>query len=329
MSQTLVITNGDAAVERLAAAGIAGEILPWRDVLHEGPVPRIPPDDLAGIRTTFLAGGFGARDEDVARSFAQRDALLAAHHDFTRIEIWLEHDLYDQLQLLQILDRLAALGRIDAVWLVQADDYLGPMGEDAIRALTTCAAPVTPAQFVLAARAWAAFTAPTPSELSQLLAHDLAPLRWLRPALRRLLAELPDHVTALSLSETRILEALDEGLTRAGRVFAAVSAREEARFMGDTSFFRWLDGLAFAPEPLVGGLPGRCPIGANGGYDDPRAKAYLGADIRLTPFGTEVLGGRTDHARVNPIDRWLGGTHLTNDRLWRWNRAAGTLIAPA
>jgi hypothetical protein len=329
MGDSLVITNGDAASERLAAAGITATILPWRDVLHDGPVPSVPAEDLAEIRTTFLADAFGPRHDDVAGSFARRDAMLAAHRDFARIEIWLEHDLYDQLQLLQILHRLAAVGRTDRVWLVQADDYLGTMGEEAMRALAGRAAPVTSPQFELGRRAWAAFTAPTPADLVQLLANDLAPLPWLRPALKRLLAELPDHVTALALSESRILEAVAGGTTRAGRVFAAVSAREQARFMGDASFFRWLDGLAFAPEPLISGLPTPCPIGAHVGYDDPQAKAYLGANLRPTPFGTEILAGRADHARANPVDRWLGGTHLTNDRLWRWNRTTETLVVPA
>ncbi|HEX2726819.1 MAG TPA: DUF1835 domain-containing protein, partial [Beijerinckiaceae bacterium] len=182
MPETLVITNGDAAVERLAAAGITGEILRWRDVLHDGPVPSLPAEDLARVRTCFLTDAFAAARDDVAGSFAQRDALLAAHRDFERIEIWLEHDLYDQLQLLQILDRLAAVGRTDTVWLVQSDDYLGPMHEDAVRALVARAAPATPAQFALAARGWAAFTATTPTGLAQLLSQDLSPLPWLCPA---------------------------------------------------------------------------------------------------------------------------------------------------
>ncbi len=28
-----------------------------------------------------------------------------------------------------------------------------------------------------------------------------------------------------------------------------------------------------------------------------------------------------DFSRHNPIDRWWGGTHLTNDNLWRWSPA--------
>jgi hypothetical protein len=53
MPETLVVTNGDAAVERLAAAGITGEILPWRDVLHDGPVPHLPAEDSQGSARAF------------------------------------------------------------------------------------------------------------------------------------------------------------------------------------------------------------------------------------------------------------------------------------
>ncbi|MGI9511113.1 MAG: hypothetical protein ACR2QJ_17380 [Geminicoccaceae bacterium] len=37
----LVITNGDSAADRLRAAGCKAGILPWRDVLHDGPVLEI------------------------------------------------------------------------------------------------------------------------------------------------------------------------------------------------------------------------------------------------------------------------------------------------
>lgn len=34
---TLHISNGDHAAERIRFAGITGDVVPWRDVLHEGP----------------------------------------------------------------------------------------------------------------------------------------------------------------------------------------------------------------------------------------------------------------------------------------------------
>jgi hypothetical protein len=54
----LHVTNGDAVVPELAeAAGIdPGEVLVWREVLHDGPVPAgLDPDELARVRARHLS----------------------------------------------------------------------------------------------------------------------------------------------------------------------------------------------------------------------------------------------------------------------------------
>ena len=51
-----------------------------------------------------------------------------------------------------------------------------------------------------------------------------------------------------------------------------------------------------------------------------------GAAFSLTDFGKAVLAHREDFSRHNPIDRWWGGTYLTNDNLWRYDPV---LIPPA
>lgn len=321
MAGTLLITNGDSAVAQMRAAGFEAVILPWRDALHEGPVPVAAPDELAGIRASFLADAFGGDAREVREGISARDRELERHGEFPRVEIWLEHDLYDQLQLIQILDRLAALGRTEDVWLIQADDYLGRQGPEALRACAAWSAPCTPAQFGLARRAWAAFTSATPVPWTEMLEADRAILPFLGAAFRRLLAELPAPVTGLNLTEARIISVVSEDPSRPARVFAAVAEQEEAQFMGDASFFRCLDELAFAREPLLGALPHRFPVGrGTAAYDDPAGRAYLGAELNLTGFGAEVLAGRADHATRNGIDRWLGGVHLAKDALWRWDR---------
>jgi hypothetical protein len=40
--------------------------------------------------------------------------------------------------------------------------------------------------------------------------------------------------------------------------------------------------------------------------------------LRITDTGRAVLAGRADHVALNGISRWLGGTLLSSDRLWRW-----------
>jgi len=42
-----------------------------------------------------------------------------------------------------------------------------------------------------------------------------------------------------------------------------------------------------------------------------------------------VLAGDENFLRHNSIDRWWGGTHLTNQRLWQWDPETRSLIAPA
>ena len=72
----------------------------------------------------------------------ERDATLAAHQETV---LWFEHDLYDQLQLLQVLD----LARTN-VSLIQASEYLGPMSPESIADLWGTRTPVTALQRELA-----------------------------------------------------------------------------------------------------------------------------------------------------------------------------------
>src|SRR4051794_36589212 len=98
--RTLHVTNGDSTVRGIADTGLPGRILAWRDVLHEGPVPAGPDAERRRIRAAFL----GVAPDD----FAERDRVLDTHAgDFV---LWFEADLYDQLQLAEILARLAARG---------------------------------------------------------------------------------------------------------------------------------------------------------------------------------------------------------------------------
>ena len=58
----LIITNGDMAGELLRRTLQGSEVLPWRDVLHEGPVPLTEtPQELTEARVAYLADA-GAGD---------------------------------------------------------------------------------------------------------------------------------------------------------------------------------------------------------------------------------------------------------------------------
>ena len=79
----LIITNGDSAVEAIKNSGIEANILPWRDVLHDGPVPSgLNLQKMAAVRARFIAEcGWGKYNQilkktDTEKLACQLDAVV-------------------------------------------------------------------------------------------------------------------------------------------------------------------------------------------------------------------------------------------------------------
>src|SRR5262249_4476857 len=98
----LHITNGESVTGTFRQVKFPGTYLAWNDVLHDGPVPQTATlDELSDVRAQALAG-FGAGDlEKLRAGFAARDRALQDFRKHQDVVLWFEHDLYDQLQLLQ------------------------------------------------------------------------------------------------------------------------------------------------------------------------------------------------------------------------------------
>ena len=299
MPGVLHVTNGDSAAERIRAAGIPGDILPWRDVLHEGPVPgKLGFAQLREVRAKFIAEGFTVPFEEVAAGLAERDAAIDASGDRDEVILWFEHDLYDQLQLIQVLHRYGTQGPDPRkLSLAVENEYLGMLSVDRIRALYARRTPLNPEQVRLAVLAWNAFTAPEAAAITRLLdGEDFSPLPYLAPALRRWLEEYPSQRTGLSRSEQQALEAIAAGADTPAKAFVASHhEREDAIYLGDTVFAGYLERMSRGPVPLV--------------ELDPSAD-YWQRPLRLTEAGRRVLAGEVNAIALNGIDRWLGGVHL-------------------
>ena len=96
----LIVSNGGSAVDMLRDFGAQGTMLPWRDVLHDGPVPDLPLQELSEVRAQFISSQGWAPLDEARAQFRERDRELLAAGQFEEIVLWFEHDLYDQLQLL-------------------------------------------------------------------------------------------------------------------------------------------------------------------------------------------------------------------------------------
>src|SRR5688500_12909138 len=206
-------------------------MLPWQDVLHEGPVHAgIPLEDLSRRRAAFIASAGWAPLAAVEEKFAARNALLhqAIGHD--EVVLWFEHDLYDQLQLIQLLDWFR-LHPHPELSLVCEAEYLGNMTPARAAELFRRRRAVTDAQLRAGSAAWGAFGSSDPFSIR---AHPVAELPFLGAALRRLLEEYPWRGDGLSRLERQALEALRSGPLPFEELFAhAHHRREDPVFLAD------------------------------------------------------------------------------------------------
>jgi hypothetical protein len=304
---TLHVTNGDGALYLLKKAGILGTHIAWRDALNEGPVPAgLSLEKTSELRARYLADRGVANPIKLIHDFARRDALVRRAGDFDEVVLWFEHDLYDQLQLLQALTALEELdlepGRVS---VVQTDHYLANMTVDEIVPLLPKRRTATPAIFKSARRSWERFTAAAPSDLFAAAGEDAIGLPFLRAALQRLCEEYPWKRDGLSRSQRQALYAVTQGPARLEDLFSRAQAREEAYFLGQGAFERMLHDLARGEGALVEDEDGR---------------------LVPTALGRRVLAGDADWLDERPVDRWIGGVHLLPGNVTRWDDDSGRLV---
>jgi hypothetical protein len=311
----LHITNGSAVIPKIREAGIDGRIVPWDDVLHEGPVPAgLNTAALRDVRAQFIASSDGSF-ADVVRSFLERDRALENLQGLDEIVLWLEHDLYDQLQLIQILDRLPLDG-MPVVSAVPDDDYLGTQPAVRFAGLFPARRELTSAQRLAARDAWDVFRSDDPRHIQDALPR-LTVLSHLGPALRRHLEQFPSTSNGLSRTEQQTLEAVARGVSRLADVYVEANhKREDAVFMGDLAFLFHIRSLVHSTRPLL--ALRRDPDAVRSGTPTPAVS--LADEIALTDDGRRVLALEADRVRLCGIDRWLGGVHLAGTGpMWRWD----------
>jgi hypothetical protein len=108
--------------------------------------------------------------------------------------------------------------------------------------------------------------------------------------------------------------------------FLAVQELEPAPFMGDAWFYRVLATLGDGRLRLVQTEDGR-PLPPPPPLSDGSVFARL--PLRVTEEGESVLRSESDRVDLLGIDRWIGGTHVTPNNLWRWDPSARRLTSPA
>lgn len=253
--------------------------------------------------------GFGTRDIGFLELCAKFDS----------IEIWVDPRPNDQLVLVWLLDLLRPYKEITTkLSLVHTDDHVAHYAPESVAKWKLPAFKVTENHLALARRAWQAYRAETPKPCFDLLMTDLTILPRLRPALIALLEELPDSVTGLGASEMDILDFVNDGHMDPRRVTEAWWMRDV--FDENDAHDALLELGAHSAPPVLLGDPA---------FDNE--DRYFGRSewkVTLTELGRSIFAREDDMWRHNRIYRWWGGTELTNERLWRWDRESRLLVGP-
>ncbi len=254
---------------------------------------------------------------------SHRDLGLAEFcQQYETVELWFDTDPNAQLQLVWLLDYFRSYSKTLTRLKLRLIDLemigLGRFGKWMPRAVD-----VTERELAMASAAWQAYRAATPEGCFDLLRQDLSVLPLLKPALTELLNELPSASTGLGATEMRMVEMVAEGHAGTNNLFYLGNSRR-TRIFRESEHGCLLDGLAFGPVPAVAGLDDELRTLSRENLRD-RVPAYRRSRLSLTEFGEAIVAHKEDFSRHNPIDRWWGGTRLTNDRLCRWNPV---LIAP-
>lgn len=317
----LHITNGDSVVGTFRQVRFPGAYLPWRDVLHDGPVPQTATlSELSDVRAKALAS-FGWGDyEDMRSGFAARDKVLEDSGKHEEIVLWFEHDLYDQLQLLQLLDWFSSNGNGSSkLSLIQINSYpgvkpfygLGQLSGPQLARLFPTRTTVTSAHLTAAREAWQAFRSADPGallELTERVEQKSYALPFLAKALQRFLQEYPWTIDGLSRIERQILQAVGTRRRKQQEIYFESSKHEETPW-GDASVYLRVNGLASGPNPAL------VEVHKN--------------EYAVTDAGQKLLEGKTDWIALSGgIDRWLGGVHLNGQQpQWRWDDSNKTLVS--
>jgi hypothetical protein len=314
----LHVLNGDETRRVFGRAGLAGDVLVWRDILVEGPVTA-DADAVPALeaRAAFLAERFGIDRETYTRSAREQGEGLDSARGHDEVVLWFEQDLFCAVNLWRVLDWLARrppAPRLSLVYPPTEDvKGLGALEPERLAALFGERIPATEETLALGRQAWTAYASADPLDAAPLVDREDAALPFVRGAFRCHLGRFPSVANGLNELESTTLAVLRREPRDFGALFRDVTAHPRVRRhgMGDVQFAAAVRGLA----PLVRAVGGD----------------VMEAELEITELGRDVVAGDTDWLGVRPIDTWLGGVRLVEGRpLWRWDGAFGRLVrAPA
>jgi hypothetical protein len=325
----LHIHNGESTANTMREFGFPGEHFAFQEVLLAGPTPRgLSREDWRETRAKYLSEAYDLSFEESRSNLVKQEAALGRFTDHDETILWFEHDLFCQINLIYLLDwfaqqpegktklSLICIGEFPGI-----EDFrgLGQLTGAQMTPLFNARRAITDRELEIATRAWGAYCAPDPRGLVRLTAEDTSAMPFLRNALRLHLERFPSRRNGLGRVENQALELILPGAITFKSLFPRFAKAEPVYGLGDWQFWNEMERLVRAGEPLlkISGLEdGELAI---------KSSICREASFELTEAGRAVLASESDFIELNGIDLWLGGVHLADGKLWRWDERSGDL----
>jgi uncharacterized protein DUF1835 len=316
--RTLHIRCGNDVMHKLAIAGFAGDFLWFADPYVQGPVPRAASlEEFVAIRAKYLEQECGEPNA-FERLYASYQDLERAR-EYPSVNIWMEHDSYDQLVLAKLLDFFSdPAKRPRRLRLISVTHFpgvarfngIGQLPPEALRVLWDDFEDVDERRLRLGQAAWHAVTSPTPEALVELVKTATPVLPTMGRALARHLRELPSLENGLSLTEQLTLRILAaQGPMNAARLFGwHTNHYEPLPFLGDTGYWAVLRRLADTENPAL-------RIDERSDMPEEWNKHW---QVELLPFGRDLLANTADWLKANAVERWVGGVRIDSRQATNW-----------
>lgn len=323
---TLHIRCGSDIRDTLIEAGFIGDFLEFADPFCQGPVSDLSHDDFIKSRAQFISEAYVIPyDEILERQQSAYDDLknIGSYKDVT---LWFEHDTYDQLILMYLLNHLSNLDTIENINLICIDHMpdvdhfigLGQLSPDQLRWLwDRKKTPLTSAHLQLGESAWGALVNPDPNGFCKIAqsAKELA-VAPMKNAMKRHLKQLPSVCNGLSLTQQLTLEIIseNEGISGAHLFQKLMNEKEPLPYLGDMMFWYELSDLNRCSKPLFN----------ISSMTDPWPERRL----TISDMGREILSGNIDYLDLYLSTRWVGAIEISGQKPngFRWDHVKEKLV---
>jgi|GEM_PF-781848 len=368
----LHIANGDSTGEMLKEISeIEGDILCWRDVLHDGPLLNASYNEYAAARAKFLATTVNTtlinqkqpiNESDILQEFIDRKATLERLEQYDEVILWFEHDLYDQLQIVEIMaelnSRAESRAKLSIICIGEHPEVpyfhgLGQLTLKQLLALYPSRVGITQTQLDIGAKIWSALRSSSPGELLNSLEDSrIQGFPYMKAALMRFFREFPALGNGLTLTQWHLLNAIAkpcqalpalmkclEQNEAAGRLNDGVRAddRYQEIVTGEATFSRLFHQIQqLETAPFMGDLwvkkelnalsQARVPYVACS-FVDQEHPVGINTQYEITDAGRQALKGELHWGDVNGYDLWRGGVYITGKSLMFWDEKTLTFTS--